>query len=212
MFRNVMIPTMHLKQIAQPNRRTALLALAAFLSGGCASDNNFKLLGYQVGPVHDNHIRTIRVPIFKNRTYRLGLEDDLTRAVIKEIDAKTPYKVVGGGQSADTELEGIIISSGKNVINRNQLNEVREAETTVSVEIYWRDLRTGELLSQPKKKAPQLPSALDPTPVATAPDKPLLVTSTATFIPELGQSLNSSQLKSCEKLASQIVGMMENPW
>ncbi len=190
----------------------ALLALSVVLSGGCASDNNFKLLGYQVGPVHDNHVRTIRVPVFKNRTYRLGIEDDLTRAVIKEIEAKTPYKVVGGGQSADTELEGIIISSGKNVINRNQLNEVREAETTVSVEIYWRDLRTGELLSQPKKKAAQLPSALDPTPVAATPDKPLLVTSTATFIPELGQSLNSSQLKACEKLASQIVGMMENPW
>lgn len=200
------------KSLAQPNRRMAVLALAAFLGGGCASDNNIKLLGYQVGPVHDNHIRTIRVPVFKNRTYRLGIEDDLTRAVIKEIEAKTPYKVVGGGQPADTELEGIIITSGKNVINRNQLNEVREAETTVSVEIYWRDLRTGELLSQPKKKAPQLPSALDPTPSAPAPDKPLMVTSTATFIPELGQSLNSSQLKACEKLASQIVGMMENPW
>ncbi len=195
----------------KPNRRVALFAMAGFLAG-CASDNNLKILGYQVGPVHTNHIRTVRVPIFKNRTYRLGLEDDLTRAVIKEIEGKTPYKVVAGGQPADTELDGVIVNSGKNIINRNQLNEVREAETTVSVEIYWRDLRTGELLSQPKKKVAQLPQALDPVPVGITPEKPLLVTSTWTFIPELGQSLNSSQLKACEKLASQIVGMMENPW
>ncbi len=195
----------------QPNRRLALFAMAGFLTG-CAADNNLKLWGYQVGPVHTNHIRTVRVPLFKNRTYRLGLEDDLTRAVIKEIEAKTPYKVVASGQTADTELDGAIVNTGKNIINRNPLNEVREAETTVAVEIYWRDLRTGELLSQPKKKADPLPQALDPAPIAVTPDKPLLVTSTWTFIPELGQSLNSSQLKACEKLASQIVGMMENPW
>lgn len=135
----------------KPNRRMAVFAMAGFLTG-CATDNNLKLFGYQVGPVHTNHIRTVRVPIFKNRTYRIGLEDDLTRAVIKEIEAKTPYKVVAGGQPADTELDGAIVNSGKNIINRNQLNEVREAETRVSVEIFWRDLRTGELLSQPKKK------------------------------------------------------------
>ena len=195
----------------KPNRRTAVFAMAGFLTG-CATDNNLKLFGYQVGPVHTNHIRTVRVPIFKNRTYRIGLEDDLTRAVIKEIEAKTPYKVVAGGQPADTELDGAIVNSGKNIINRNQLNEVREAETRVSVEIFWRDLRTGELLSQPKKKVAPLPEALDPVPVGITPDQPLLVTSTWTFIPELGQSLNSAQLKACEKLASQIVGMMENPW
>jgi len=171
-----------------------------------------EFLGYKFGSVHDTRIRTVRVPVFQNKSYRLGVEDDLTRAVIKEIENRTPYKVVSGGQEADTELTGTIVSIGKNVINRNPLNEIREGETTLAVEIYWRDLRSGELLSQPRKKSAPLPAALDPTPEAPQPEKPLLVTTTANFIPELGQSMNSAQIKACEKLADQIVGLMENPW
>ena len=37
---------------------------------------------------------------------RQGLEFDLTRAVVREIEAKTPYKVVGADADADTELTG----------------------------------------------------------------------------------------------------------
>lgn len=192
-------------------RRTALGLLGSVLLG-CTSMEKGEFLGYHIGPLHDRGIKTVRVPVFQNKTYRLGLEDDLTRAVIKEIENRSHYKVVAGGQNADTELIGTIVASGKNVINRNPLNEVREAETTISVEIYWRDLRTGELLSQPRKRSAPLPAALDPNPEEAKTERPLLVTTTANFIPELGQSLTSAQVKACEKLADQIVGLMENPW
>lgn len=193
------------------SRRAALALMGAFFAG-CASSDKLEFLGYQIGSIHSRTIRTVRVPVFQNKTYRTGLEDDLTRAVIREIENRTPYKVVAAGQDADTELVGTIVSNGKNVINRNPLNEVREAETTLAVEIFWRDLRSGELLSQPRKKKAPLPAALDPTPEAPYIEKPLLVTTTANFVPELGQSMTSAQVKACDKLADQIVGMMENPW
>ena len=78
---------------------------------------------------------------------------DLTRAVIREIEAKTPYKVVSDRSRADTELTGTVMSLMKNLVNRNQLNEIREAETVLTVGIVWKDLRTGEYLSK-QRKAP----------------------------------------------------------
>ena len=76
---------------------------------------------------YDMGIRTIRVPIFRNQTFYRGLEFSLTQAVVREIEAKTPYKVVGEGCSADTELTGNIVNYAKAILNRTQLNEVREA-------------------------------------------------------------------------------------
>src|SRR5207249_5617323 len=94
---------------------------------------------------------TVYVPIFKNYTFRRGLEFDLTREVCKQIEQKTPYKVVGSCDGADTELVGTITMANKNVITRNQLNEIREGETLLAVELVWRDLKTGEILSQPRR-------------------------------------------------------------
>src|SRR5262245_17178092 len=125
-----------------------LLAASALIMPSCEWDGNFTVLGYTTKPQYPCNIHTVYVPIFKNLTLWRGLEFDLTRAVIREIEAKTPYKVVSSPDSADTELKGTIVSLNKNVINRNQLNEIREAETTLAVEITWKDLRTGEILSQ----------------------------------------------------------------
>jgi hypothetical protein len=183
------------------------------------------------------HIRTVYVPIFKNRTYRRGIEFDLTRAVVREIEAKTPYKVVSTS-GADTELSGTIISLNKLVINRDQLNEIREAETTLTVEIIWKDLRTQEILSarRPPVISPSIPGipvpALIPEnlnpddasvrapeylpPGAIVPPPPVpgpvVVQSVASFIPELGESITTAEKKNVDRLAIQIVSMMESPW
>src|SRR5438309_4727385 len=130
-----------------------LLAASTLLLPSCNWDGNFTVLGYTTKPQYPDHIRTIYVPIVKNLTLWRGLEFDLTRAVIREIEAKTPYKVVSSPSCADSQLSGTIISLNKNVINRNQQNEIREAETTLAVEIVWKDLRTGEILSQPRPPA-----------------------------------------------------------
>jgi hypothetical protein len=191
------------------------VATAALLLPSCDWDGHFTLLGYSTQPPYDPTICTVYVPVFKNVTLRRGLEFELTQAVLREIGAKTPYRVVSDRSRADTELLGTIVSFNKNLVNRNQLNEVREAETTLAVEVLWRDLRTGEILSLPK----QGPGAPPPPPPPDAPPgppppppPPVLVQSVAGFIPELGESLTTAQKKNVDRLAVQIVSMMEKPW
>src|SRR6266851_4580180 len=100
-----------------------LLASLALLLPSCSWDGQFTILGYTTRPNYDPGIRTIRVPIFKNNTYIRGLEFDLTRAVIREIQSKTPFRVVAADCAADTELTGTITTLNKIAINRTQLNE-----------------------------------------------------------------------------------------
>jgi hypothetical protein len=156
-------------------RRGALSALAlvtlgslALVLSSCTSDGHLTVFGYSTQPNYDLRYHTVRVPIFKNRTYWTvtpvpGMEMDLTRAVVREIEARTPYKVVQC--DADTELVGTIINFTKGILNVLQFNYPREVETTMTVELFWRDLRTGEAISRPARRPgepipPELPQPL----------------------------------------------------
>jgi hypothetical protein len=191
-----------------------LVFLSACLLPSCESDGHFSVFGYTSRPNYRCDIRTVRVPIFKNLTYRdatrQGIEFDLTKAVQREIEQKTPYKVVGDNEEADTELTGTIVSLTKQIINRNQFNEVREAQTVLTVEVVWRDLRSGEVLSRPPKGpgAPPPPPPGAPAP----PPPPVTVSSLSGFIPELGESPTTAYKGNVDRLARQIVYLMENPW
>jgi hypothetical protein len=231
------------------------LAVASLLLPSCESGGHFTLLGYTTRPNYDPNIHTVRLKIFKNVTFYRGLEFELAEALKTEIEAKTPFKVVGGDCDADTELSGTIGNYSKNVINRNQLNEVREAQTVLAVDVVWRDLRTGEILSRPVTGGPPampiilpepatgpvavplapadvllpnaeaaantppgaaLPGAASPGPIVPGgfapPAPPVLIQSTASFIPELGGSITTARQKNVNSLATQIVSMMEVPW
>ncbi len=249
--------------------RLALLACAAAVLAlpSCESERGCSLFGYQVGQgaLYDCSIHTVRVPIFQNRTFARGLEFDLTRAVVREIEQKTPYKVVGPDQDADTELSGTILTITKGTLNVNPLGEVREQETDMAVEVVWRNLRTGEILSDPTRRTPgtsgpalpALPGAapiggmpgLVPSGAISAPTAPgaiaaaatpaaapllgpdgkpllgpdgkplpvpasgkILIASTGDFIPEIGQSLTTAEQQNVDRLAVQIISMMEKPW
>ncbi len=193
------------------------LALAVLALPACENGGHFTVLGYTTKPNYREDIKTVRVPIFKNVTYRdsvrQGLEFELTRAVVREIEAKTPYKVVGCDADADTELTGTIVSLNKNVINRNELNEVRDAETVLAVEVRWQDLRSGEYLSRPAR-APGTPPPPPPEPGQPKPPipPPVMVFSQANFRPELGESTRSAFQKNVDRLAVQVVSLMEQPW
>ncbi|MFO0807951.1 MAG: LPS assembly lipoprotein LptE [Gemmataceae bacterium] len=211
-----------------------LLALTLVVLAGCESAGHFTFLGYTTRPNYDDGIRTVYVPMFQNQiqldSTRRNIEVDLTRAVVREIEAKTPYKVVSHCDGADTELSGTVLTMTKNLLNRNQLNEIREAETVLTVGIVWRDLRSGEILSKPGKgqQALALPgiAALDiPDPsvqagVPTPPPLPnqkaaapvVLVSGIGSYIPEIGQSNSTGYQQAINRLATQIVSQMEKPW
>src|SRR5262245_7284171 len=57
----------------------------------------------------DKSVRTVYVPIFKSQSYRRDLNGQLTDLVIKEIEKRSLYKVVGRPDEADTILEGTVM-------------------------------------------------------------------------------------------------------
>jgi hypothetical protein len=193
------------------SRRRFLLIVATLLLPGCSSDGNFAVFGYTTKPNYDCAIRSVRVPIFKNETMRQGLEFELTKAVVREIEAKTPYKVISGEGKADTELTGTITLENKNVILRTPLNEIRQGEMVMAVGVAWKDLRTGDYLTRPRT-GPGSIGPDSPPGAQLIPPPPVIVTATADFAPELGESITTAQQKQINRMAVQIVSMMEKPW
>ena len=181
--------------------RYAWLAVAVLaVAGGCASDGHFDCLGYTTRPPFDPSIKTVYVPIFQNETFERGLEFEMTKALIREIESKSPLKVVSTCSEADTELTAKIVSRRKGVNNMNQLNEVRDVEMNILVEVTWKDLRSGKVLS-----APDGMMRLNPD----APVRPVVITPSANYVPELGGSTASAYDTLAKRTARQIVHMME---
>lgn len=272
-------------------RRSALLAMAGVGLTVPACDfsqvftwNGGKpmLFGYGTAPNFDRRYKTIRVKIFKDPTFWAvvpvpGLEMELTEEIVHRIEQVTPYKV--NNCDADTELSGTIVSFLQLSLNYNQMNEIREIETTLSCAVRWKDLRTGQILSSPAPRnleppppAGLLPGQQDPLnaaatmpgsilnqPLSAAATSPggnpatiagntspppttgapvpgmtnmpappgsaplagmpgadligaVLVRSVAHYREEIGESLATAQLMNCQRMAEQIVNMMEVTW
>jgi hypothetical protein len=207
----------------------ATASLAALV--GCRSGYTF--LGYQVGAdaLYDPNIRTVYVPIFNNRSFQTtpyrGFEVAVTEAVIREIGKTTTFRHTSDCDKADTELLGNIVSIQKNFFNLNQQNMIREGEIMVTVDVVWRDLRDGTILSNPRRAPrpgvfnPQLdepPLPFDPN-VPPPPDireleapRPQRIVATGRLIPELGETNATASTRIHNQIAVQIVSMMERKW
>ncbi len=167
-----------------------MIFVALTLSGGCAS--------YQVGQatLFRPDIRTVHVPVFESDSLRRNLGERLTEAVVKEIESRTPYKVVGS-PDADSILSGRIETDAKRVVAENRYDDVRDIEADLTVEVRWIN-RRGEMLMQ-RSSIP-----MGPLNMAIAKD--------AQFFPEAGQSLETAQQAVIQQLAREIVGQMEIWW
>ena len=104
------------------NSRVRLLIaggmLALLTSGGCVL--------YSVQPPYNTNIRTVYVPTFRSVTFRRDVQFQLTEEIIKQIESRTPYKVVGKPEGADTTLEGVVNFADKNIILENPFNLPRQ--------------------------------------------------------------------------------------
>src|SRR5689334_10626073 len=63
--------------------------------------------GYHWHSLYRQDVQTICVPIFDNKDYNRGLEFKLSKAVIHQIQANTPYRIADR-EHADSILEGEI--------------------------------------------------------------------------------------------------------
>ena len=178
--------------ILRPRGAIAVIAVAlvAIAPPGC---------GYSIRPPYDTRIQTVYVPIFRSYTFREDMNLKLTECVIKEIERRTPYKVVGSPEGADTTLSGIINFVDKNVLVENPNNLPRHLLATVFATVTWEDNRPRPDKDKDKDK--------DKTPPPSS-----VVSENVSFYPELGETASLAYQKAFDRMARQIVSMMEQPW
>ncbi|MBX3438278.1 MAG: hypothetical protein KF861_12360 [Planctomycetaceae bacterium] len=164
------------------------MAALLLMHWGCA--------GYMVGGGYAPDIRTVHVPTFTTESYRRGFELQLTEAVQRQIQQRTPYRLAKE-PGADTRLTGRVIEIRKDVLTENRFDDPRELQLSLAVEVRWEDLRTGQVLAQ--RQVPLRGNAAQ------------LITQSS-MAPEVGQSLATATQDAVDQMAQQIVGLMEAPW
>jgi hypothetical protein len=153
---------------------------------------------YQVGSesLYAPDIATVYVPMIESDSYRRDLGERLTEAIIKEIELKTPYKVVGT-PDADSILAIRLLGDSRHLLAENSFDDPRLSESAVFSEVSWLN----------RRRLPMAP----PQSIALPPEL-VNIDQTANLVPEAGQSVATSQQQAIERLAQQIVGTMETPW
>lgn len=169
--------------------RTMLLLTLLLTGGGCS------IYRFGACSLYRPDVQTVHVPIIESSSFRRNLGEQLTEAVVKEIETSTPYKVVNASD-ADSTLEVKITADTKRVTGENGLDEPRSIETAWQVQMVWRN-RQGNLITRSAMP-------LDDTVVG--------IVQSSTLIPEAGQSMASAQQKIVQRLATQIVSQMEAGW
>jgi hypothetical protein len=164
--------------------------LVVLLQAGCAA--------YRIGngTLYAPDVQTVFVPMIESESFRRDLGERLTEAVVKEIELKTPYKVVGT-PDADSVLSARLVSDTKHVTVENKNDDPRAIEFAMFAEVTWFN----------RRRQPIAPTANIPIP------PPLLaIGQTAPMIAEVGQSVATQQQQAIQRMAEQIVSTMEEPW
>lgn len=159
--------------------RTALFISGVALLSSC---------GYSSRPLYNSAYKTVAVPIFTNKSFRREWEFRLTEAIDKNIEYRTPYKVVSQDK-ADTVLTGEITSIDENVLTeRTGTILPRESQLTVVVSFTWKD-RNGRVLVERKG-----------------------FNRSATEIPQIGERVDDAEQAAIENLAAAIVDQLRTDW
>ncbi|MDR0871738.1 MAG: LPS assembly lipoprotein LptE [Planctomycetaceae bacterium] len=155
-------------------------------------------LQYNVGTksLFGQDVQTVYVPIFQTDGSRRDLAEQLTEAVCKRIESRSPYKVVSR-PTADSVLEGRIAMRKQMSSILNKFSDPRQKTATLAVEVKWKDRRERDLRH------------FDAIPWN---DGSGGVTATDYLVAEYGQSELTMEQRQINTIADQIVGMMEMPW
>jgi hypothetical protein len=150
------------------------------LLGGC---------GYHTGSLYRQDVQTVAIPIFTNRTFYRNVEFDLTKAVINQLEARSPYKVVDR-ERADTILEGEVVEVRVGTLSESLRNALPQEQLyTVRVNFTWKNLRTGRILAQRKN-----------------------FEQSVAYYPTLGEGQFVGSQNAVEKLAIAVVQELEAEW
>jgi hypothetical protein len=115
-----------------------LLVVAASLPAGC---------GYSFRGNLPGHIKTVAVPMFKNKTEAAGLENTITSAVISAFSSGGRLRVVPVEQ-ADSVLEGEIVGYQFDGAGFDRNANVQAYHLRVVLNVAFRDVRQNKMLWQ----------------------------------------------------------------
>ena len=166
--------------------RLALLLLLCLpvMLGGCA---------YRSGGLYPESIRSVAVPVFDNRTFYVEQrpEGELTEALVKAIESRTPY-VVLGSDVADSELRGTITGiEQSNRLRQRNTGLPEEVEVAITVDFQWTRLRDGAIIAEARG-----------------------LQGFGRYVPTRGvsQPYDNAQHEAVERLVRLILGRMQGPW
>jgi len=164
-----------------------LLCLAMQLFG-CSSDPT---RGYSTTSTYRGGVSSVAVPIFSNKSYVRDVEFELTDALVKEIEARTPYKVASEGD-ADTIVLGQVKSVQLDQLSKSRLTGLsEEVIVSVTIDFQWKDLRTGKVIVERKSFAGH-----------------------GLFVPSrpTGEPIELGQFAVVQQLARDVVAEMRSDW
>ncbi|KPJ59245.1 MAG: hypothetical protein AMS15_07125 [Planctomycetes bacterium DG_23] len=144
--------------------------------------------GYSNIALIPTDINTVAVGIFQNDTFYRGLEFELTRALVQEIERRTHLKVVER-ERADTLLTGTITEVYERVLVEDQADQPTEKQITIVINFRWEDLRSGEVIVSRNN-----------------------FRQTAEYIIPAGETLITARSEAFADVAERIVEQMEGGW
>jgi len=117
------------------------LALLALGPSGC---------GYSLRGNLPDHIQTVAVPVFTNKTAEPAVENFLTSAVVEAFSTNGRLRVVGA-DDADAILEGEVIGYALQSIAFDSLANVRQYRLIVTMNLRFRDVRRNTVLFEQQR-------------------------------------------------------------
>ena len=169
-----------------PRISILMAILVALCASGC---------GYTFGPRTVRHMRTVHVSIVQSDSFRRNMDYLLTEAIQREVRTRSGYQLADE-HIADTVLRARIVNMRKDVLSETRFDDAREVQLNLGIQAVWTERRSGRVLQQRV------------FPVGRAMSQHANVS----FAPELGHSMATAQQKAAERLAAEIVDMMEMPW
>ena len=170
------------------NRWIALLAgaaLALVALSGCTGPS-----GYSNETLFPEDVTSVRLEMFDNRSFRRGVEYELSDALAKRIEALTPYKIVSSKDRSDSVISGQLLSISESALTIERDTALPlEKEVVLTAVVNWKNLNTGRLMINNKT-----------------------ITAAASYSEFQNQDFTYASALAANKLAKKIVESMENNW